>query len=140
MNGVFVELTIIFILAGTIAVIVSFLKQPSIIAYIITGLIVGPFGYYKLHQGELLGGLAEIGITLLLFMVGLELDLKQLRRLGKTALTVGISQVFITTLIGFGISKLLGFQTTASWFIALALTFSSTIIVVKLGICFLMPL
>lgn len=132
MNGVFVELTIIFILAGTIAVIVSFLKQPSIIAYIITGLIVGPFGYYKLHQGELLGGLAEIGITLLLFMVGLELDLKQLKRLGKTALTVGISQVIVTTLIGFGIAKLLGFQTTPSWFIALALTFSSTIIVVKL--------
>jgi Kef-type K+ transport system membrane component KefB len=98
MNAVFLELTVVLILAGAIAVLVSFLRQPSIIAYIIAGLIIGPFGYNKLQQGELLNGLAEIGITLLLFMIGLELDFSQLKRIGKTVIGVGIAQVILTTL------------------------------------------
>ena len=52
MNDLFFELTIVLILSGLIAMIVSLLKQPSIIAYIITGLLVGPFGYYHLQQGD----------------------------------------------------------------------------------------
>lgn len=132
MNAVFLELTVVLILAGAIAVLVSFLRQPSIIAYIIAGLIIGPFGYNKLQQGELLNGLAEIGITLLLFMIGLELDFSQLKRIGKTVIGVGIAQVILTTLAGFVVTQFLGFSTLSSLYIALAVTFSSTIIVVKL--------
>ncbi len=132
MNNIFFELTILLILAGLIAVVVSFFKQPSIIAYIITGLVIGPLGYYQLRQSEVFDALAQIGITLLLFMVGLELDISQIKRLGKTALITGLGQVVITTSIGFFILKLLGFSNAVSLFIAPALTFSSTIIVVKL--------
>ncbi len=132
MNNIFFELTIILITAGAISIVVSFFKQPSILAYLLTGLLIGPFGYYQLHQGEALNGLAQIGITLLLFMVGLELDITQLKRIGRTALWAGISQVVVTFLLGFGLLTALGFGTTAASFIALALTFSSTIIVVKL--------
>ncbi|MCL5666674.1 MAG: cation:proton antiporter, partial [Patescibacteria group bacterium] len=132
MNGIFLELTIILITAGTAAVLVSFFKQPSIIAYIITGLIVGPLGYYHLHQKEVFDALGQIGITLLLFMVGLELDITQLKKIGKTALYTGIGQVLFTTTIGYFILRGLHFSQTASLFIAPALTFASTIIVVKL--------
>jgi len=132
MNTIFFELTTVLILAGLISFIVSLLKQPSIIAYILTGLIVGPLGYYHIGQGDVFSGLAQIGITLLLFLVGLQLDISQLRRIGRTALVVGLGQVVFTTLIGFGILRLLGFSAVSSWFIAPALTFSSTIIVVKL--------
>jgi Kef-type K+ transport system membrane component KefB len=131
-HNLFFELTIIFILAGAAAFIVSLLKQPSIIAYIITGVIIGPLGYYRLSEGDVLRGLSELGITLLLFMVGLDLDIAQLKKTGKAAILAGLGQIVFTCLIGFGILKLLGFGNTASWYIALALTFSSTIIVVKL--------
>lgn len=132
MNDLFFELTVVLTLAGIIAYLVSFFKQPSILAYIITGLILGQFGYHSLQGTEVFHALAQVGITLLLFMVGLELDLKQLRTIGRTALYTGFGQVIFTTAIGFAILKLLGFATTASLFIAPALTFSSTIIIVKL--------
>jgi Kef-type K+ transport system membrane component KefB len=71
----FYQITAVLVLAGIVSVIVSLLKQPSIIAFIITGLIVGSFGYVQ--HTEVLDALGQIGITLLLFMVGLELDLKR---------------------------------------------------------------
>ncbi len=132
MNNIFFELTIVLILAGAVSFIVSLLRQPSIIAYILTGLIVGPLGYYHLQQGDVFFALAQIGITLLLFMVGLQLDINQLKRLGKTAVLVGLGQVFFTSVIGYFILRALGFSVVASAYIAPALTFSSTIIVVKL--------
>jgi Kef-type K+ transport system membrane component KefB len=131
-HNLFFDLTIVLILAGAIAVLISLLRQPSIIAYIITGLIIGPFGYYRLSQGQLLDGLAEIGITLLLFMVGLELDITQLKKLGRTALKVGIAQIIFTATLGYLLVHALGFTGTPAWLIAIALTFSSTVIVVKL--------
>lgn len=132
MNNFFLELTTVLILAGLVSFLVSLLKQPSIIAYILTGLIVGPLGFYRLQQGDAFSGLAQIGITLLLFMVGLQLDIGQLKRIGRTALMVGLGQVVVTTGLGFLILRLLGFSSLVSWYIAPALTFSSTIIVVKL--------
>src|SRR6266403_2956452 len=100
MNEIFLDITLVLILAGLISFLVSLLKQPSIIGYIITGLIVGPLGYYRLQQGDVFSALAQIGITLLLFMVGLQLDIGQLKRIGKTALFVGLGQVVFTTAIG----------------------------------------
>lgn len=132
MNNLFLELTTVLILAGLVSFLVNLLKQPSVVAYIITGLIVGPLGFYQLHQSDAFSSLAQIGITLLLFMVGLQLDMSQLKRIGRTALLVGIGQVFFTTLIGYGILRALGFSAISSLYIAPALTFSSTIIVVKL--------
>lgn len=132
MNSIFLELTLVLVGAGVIAYILHFFKQPSIIAYIITGLLIGPLGLYQLHHGEILHGLADIGITLLLFMVGLDLDISQLKRIGKAAIYAGIGQVVFTCLFGFGIIKIFGIDSLAAWYMAIALTFSSTIIVVKL--------
>lgn len=132
MNQMFLELTGILVVAGIIAYILHFFKQPSIIAYIITGLLIGPFSLYRLHHGEILHGLSEIGITLLLFMVGLDLDITQLKKIGKTAVVAGVGQIIFTAGIGFGIVTLLGFEWLPALYISLALTFSSTIIVVKL--------
>lgn len=132
MQNIFFELTLVLIAAAMISYVLHFLKQPSIIAYIVTGLLIGPFAFYQLHHGEILQGLAEIGITLLLFMVGLDLDLSQLKRIGKAAVLAGLGQVIFTSGIGFGIAILLGLNIIPAIYIALALTFSSTIIVVKL--------
>lgn len=118
--------------AAVISYVLHFLKQPSIIAYIVTGLLIGPFALYQLSHGEVLHGLAEVGITLLLFMVGLDLDFSQLKRIGKAAVLAGLGQVIFTAGIGYGIATLLGLETIPAIYVALALTFSSTIIVVKL--------
>lgn len=132
MENIFFELTLVLIAAAVISYVLHFLKQPSIIAYIITGLLIGPFALYQLHHGEVLKGLAEVGITLLLFMVGLDLDISQLKRIGKAAVLAGLGQVIFTAGIGYGIATLLGLATVPAIYVALALTFSSTIIVVKL--------
>lgn len=132
MNPLFLELTGILVAAGLISYILHFFKQPSIIAYIVTGLLIGPFALYRLHHGEILHGLADIGITLLLFMVGLDLDISQLKKIGKAAAVAGIAQIIFTFGLGFGIVSLLGFAPLTAVYISLALTFSSTIIVVKL--------
>lgn len=132
MDNLFVELAAVMAGAGIIAYLVRFLKQPSIIAYIITGLIIGPLGLFQIHHGEIFSGLSEIGITLLLFMVGLDLDVSQLKRIGKSAVIVGVGQIIFTCLSAFVLLNLIGFDSTVAWYIALAMTFSSTIIVVKL--------
>lgn len=132
MDHIFLELTGILIVAGVIAYILHFLKQPSIIAYIITGLLIGPFALYRLAHGEILHSLSEIGVTLLLFMVGLDLDISQLKRIGKNAIIAGVAQIIFTCGAAFGIVTLLGFGLIPAIYISLAVTFSSTIIVVKI--------
>lgn len=130
--NLFYQITGVIVLAGVVALLISYLKQPSIIAFILTGLIIGSMGFSRLNQGGTLDALGQIGITLLLFMVGLELDLKRVRQLGKVALLTGLGQIVFTSIAGYIISKLLGFSNIASVYLALAMTFSSTIIVVKL--------
>lgn len=132
MTDIFLELTVILILAGVIATVLSLLKQPAIIAYLITGLIIGPFGLYRLHHSDILHGLGEVGITLLLFLVGLELDINQIKRLGLRVLAIGMGQIVVTTLLAYFGLLALGLESTGAWLVALGLSFSSTIIVVKL--------
>lgn len=128
----YLEITILIGLATVLALIFRLLKQPPILSYILAGIIVGPVGLFHISNGEVLHSFAEIGITLLLFMLGLEMKFKDLRSVGKVALYTGIGQIVFTSVIGFGICLLLGFSALASLYIAVALTFSSTIIVVKL--------
>lgn len=132
MNNFFFELTIILLLAGLMVFFITLLKQPSIIGYILTGLIIGPLGYRQLHESGVLDALGQIGVTLLLFMVGLELDFRKIKQLGKVALFTGLGQIIFTFSAGYFICLALGFGIIASLYISIALTFSSTIIVVKL--------
>ena len=76
--------------------------------------------------------MSRIGITLLLFLVGIEMNVTGLKNIGKAAVIVGLGQVAFTAVIGFLLAQFLGFSVIASVYIAVALTFSSTIIVVKL--------
>src|SRR3989338_7395179 len=97
MNNLFLELTVVLVLAGAISFIVHALKQPSIIAYILTGLIVGPLGLWHLQQSDSLHALSQIGIALLLFLVGIELDITKLKQLGTNSVLAGICQVALTS-------------------------------------------
>lgn len=132
MESIFFEITLIIILASFFSILFKFLKQPAILAYILTGIIIGPFGNLQLQGQDFLKTLGELGITFLLFMVGLELRFSDLKSVGKISLLTGIGQILFTSLIGYFISLALGFSQVASLYIAIALTFSSTIIIVKL--------
>ena len=112
--------------------LVNYFKLPSIIAYIAAGLLLGPLGYWQLQQGETWHALSEIGITLVLFMVGLELDITELKKIGRKAILAGTGQVLVTSIFGFIATLAFGFSAITAAYIALGLTLSSTIIVVKL--------
>lgn len=126
------ELGIIIVIAAALAVIVRKLKQPPIIAYIITGIVSGPLVLNLFQSNELVDLFATLGITFLLFIVGLSLNFKSLKNTSKTALTTGVSQVAITGLIGFLISLALGFSYKPAFYIAAALAISSTVIVMNI--------
>jgi len=125
----FALLLIISALAGAVAVR---LRQPVLIAYIVVGILVGPavFGLVKAHEQVAL--LAEIGVTVLLFVVGLKLDLHHIRHIGPVALATGLGQLAFTIVFGFILILLMGKEVMEAIYVAVALTFSSTIIIVKL--------
>lgn len=132
MSSVFFEITLIICLVSVLTIILRFLKQPPILAYILAGIIIGPFGQLQLHNQDVLKTMGEFGIALLLFTLGLELKLSHLRTFGKTALVIGLNQIVFTWVLGYFLSLFLGFSETVSFYIGVALTFSSTIIIVKL--------
>jgi Kef-type K+ transport system membrane component KefB len=122
----------ILAVAGVVAFLAHRAKQPLIIAFILVGIIVGPSMLNWVDEVEPLQLFAKIGIAILLFLVGLKLDINLIRSIGKVALITGLGQVIFTTAIGFGIALLFGLEPIAALYVAVALTFSSTIIIVKL--------
>lgn len=132
MEGIFLEITLIVTLAAGLTYVFRLLKQPAILAYILTGVLLGPIGLFHIDNPEALMALGEVGIMLLLFMMGLELRLPELKSIGKIAIIGGTAQMVITLLLGMGLGLLLGLSTTISLYIGIALAFSSTVIVVKM--------
>lgn len=128
---VFIELGIIIIIASAIAVVMSLLKQPLIIGYIITGIIVSPFFLSVIKSQDEIRTFAHLGVALLLFTVGLNLNIKVIKDIGKVSLLVGLGQVILTASLGFLIAQFF-FTTLISIYLAIALAFSSTIVITKL--------
>jgi Kef-type K+ transport system membrane component KefB len=102
------------------------------VGYIATGIIVGPYLLNLIGSNEIIEIFSKLGIALLLFMVGLHLNPRVIKDVGFVSLVTGVGQVVFTTLIGFFAAKLMGFSTVTSLYVAIALTFSSTIIIMKL--------
>jgi Kef-type K+ transport system membrane component KefB/Trk K+ transport system NAD-binding subunit len=130
--NIFIELSLIIIIAVIVSGIIRLLRQPLIIGYILTGIIVSPYFLNLVRSADAISTFAHIGIALLLFMVGLNLNPRVIRDVGRVSFVAGIGQVVFTSLIGFFIGRLLGFSNITSIYIAVALTFSSTIIIMKL--------
>jgi Kef-type K+ transport system membrane component KefB/Trk K+ transport system NAD-binding subunit len=129
---IFLEISKIIGLATLVAIIIRFLKQPLIIGYILAGIIAGPFLLRIITSFEVLSIFSQIGVAMLLFIVGLNLNPKVIKETGKVSLVTGIGQVVFTSFFGFFITRFFGFSILESLYIAVALTFSSTIIIMKL--------
>jgi len=118
--------------AAAVAFLAHRARQPLIVAFIVVGVIVGPSALGWVQDEHALTLLAEIGIAILLFLVGLKLDIRLVKSIGRVALITGLGQVLFTSLVGFGLGILFGLPVIVAGYVAVALTFSSTIIIVKL--------
>lgn len=132
MNTGFVSFALIIGMATTLSFIAKKTKQPTVIAYIATGLLLGPVGLSMIGQTELTRLFSELGLVFLLFFIGLEINIGEIKEVLKPTTVIGVSQMALTALLGFGLGTFLGFTTTESLFVGAAAMFSSTALVVKL--------
>lgn len=131
-DDVFFDVAAILLISALAGALAARLRQPLVVAFVLVGVAVGPSGAGLVSSGEELELLAEIGVAVLLFTVGLKLDLHVVRRLGPVALVAGVVQMAVTAGGGFLLARLLGLDATESLYVAIGLAFSSTILVVKL--------
>jgi Kef-type K+ transport system membrane component KefB len=131
-ESVFEQVAAVLAVCIAAGVLAMLLRQPLVVGLIAAGIAVGPEALGLVESSSEIELLAEIGISLLLFVVGLKLDVRLVRQLGPVALATGVGQIVFTSAFGFLIALALGFDTIPAIYIAVALTFSSTIIIVKL--------
>ncbi|MCA9459283.1 MAG: cation:proton antiporter [Nanoarchaeota archaeon] len=132
MSSFFLELSLVMLLTFVLAYFANKIKQPLLVGYIFAGIVAGPLFLNILSSTQGYQTFSHIGISLLLFIVGLHLNLKLIKEVGFISMVSGFGQVIFTSIIGILISLFLGYSFIASFFIAISLTFSSTIIIVKL--------
>jgi Kef-type K+ transport system membrane component KefB len=132
LDNVVYEVALLLLIAVLVGAVATLLRQPLIISFIVVGVAAGPAWLSIITAEETVELLAALGIALLLFVVGLKLDINLIRQSGPIALYTGLGQVLFTSVIGFGLSLLLGLTPLHALYVAVALTFSSTIIIVKL--------
>ena len=131
-GNAFLELALLLLACALAGGLFVRLRQPVLIAYIVVGIGVGPAGLGLVGAHEQIDLLAQIGVAVLLFAVGLKLDLQHVRHIGPVALATGLGQLTFTILVGLAIILALGRELLEALYVAVALTFSSTIIIVKL--------
>src|SRR3989339_269289 len=128
---VFYDIGLVIIAATLVAIIIRLLRQPIILGYIVAGILIGPSIFGLIKDPVSIISLSELGVAFLLFIIGMELNLKRLRTFGLTASVIGAVQVAAVTVLGFLIS-LLVLPPVEALYIGLIASFSSTMIVVKL--------
>ncbi|WP_017324855.1 cation:proton antiporter [Synechococcus sp. PCC 7336] len=131
-SNVFYEIAAVLSVATGAGALALWLRQPLPIAFIAVGFALGPAGMGWIGDSEQVEFFAELGVTLLLFVVGLKLDPHEIRAVGPVAIAVGIGQIVLTGSLSFWIGLGFGFSAVKAFYVAIALTFSSTIITVKL--------
>lgn len=128
------DFTIVMIVASVMALVSYKLKQPMVIGYIIAGMIIGPYTppFGLVLNLDVLNLFSEIGVMLLLFVVGMEFPIEKLRKIGKRAFVIATSEAFGTFAIGFVVTQSLHYSLSNSLFLALAISVTSTVIVMRM--------
>lgn len=129
---IFSELGVIIIAAALFGVVGYFLKQPLISLFILAGIIIGPAGLGIINDSEFIHAVSELGIMLLLFLIGLEMNTSKLRDFGPVSVVVGIGQVLFTGIVSFLFILLFDLGLVQTLYVSFAVTLSSTVIAIKL--------
>jgi Kef-type K+ transport system membrane component KefB len=132
LHSVFSEFALLLIISAGAGAMALWLRQPVLIAYIVVGIVAGPAVLGLVAAHDQIDLLAQVGVAVLLFVVGLKLDLQHIRHIGPVALATGLGQLAFTIVFGFVLVLLMGKSAMEAIYVAVALTFSSTIIIVKL--------
>lgn len=130
-SELFTQLSVLIVIGGVVSVIMKVLKQPLIIGYILTGVLIGPSAFNLIHDKESFETFSQIGITLLLFIIGFGLNIGVIKSLGRVSIATASAILLAVGGLGFAACSLMGFTTTESIIIGIALFFSSTIIILK---------
>jgi Kef-type K+ transport system membrane component KefB len=129
---IFTEVAAVLAVASVVGAICLWLRQPLISAFILVGVLVGPVVLNWVHAHDEVELFAELGVSVLLFVVGLKLDPALIRTVGMVSVVTAIGQIGLTALLGYGLAVVIGLESFAAFYVAAAVTFSSTIIIVKL--------
>lgn len=132
MDNVFIQLAIILSLSSIYGYLVLKLKLPLVVAYLLAGVTISVASFFDTSHSLVLHTLPEIGIAFVLFLIGMELDLREIKALGVPIIVAAIGQIIITALAGYAIAGLLGFGNTEALYLGLGLAFSSTVVVIKM--------
>ncbi len=128
---IFFQLGLIVIITAIAALVLRFLKQPQILAYVLVGILITPV-LKIVTDTSIIGSMSMIGIAFLLFLVGLEMDLKSLKNVALVSTLGALIQILLLFSIGFFVAIGLGFLNLEAAYVGLFLAFSSTMVVMKL--------
>ena len=133
-NFIVQDFAVIMIVAAVMLIITYKLRQPMVIGYILAGMVIGPYTppFTLIQSVETVNVFAELGIIMLLFVIGTEFPIAKLKSVSKTSVIVGIPESLGTLLIVFLIAQTLGFSFFDSIFIALAMSITSTVVTIKI--------
>ncbi len=132
MQETLITVTIVVCVVTALALFMRLLRQPAVISYILAGVILSPYGLNIIRSTEELEIFSQMGVSFLLFLVGISLNPRVIKDVGKVAMVTGVGQVLFTSVIGYFLGIAMGFNPITSLYVAVALTFSSTIIIMKL--------
>lgn len=130
-STIFLQIATVLAVAAGVSIAMRILRQPLIIGYILSGIICGPAFLNLIHDHTAFESFSQIGIALLLFIVGLGLNVGVIRNTGRPVLLVFLLNVILVGAISFGAGKLFGFTQIEALLLAIGVLFSSTIVVVK---------
>jgi Kef-type K+ transport system membrane component KefB len=133
---VLIYVSLIIVVSAVLTIIARMIKQPPIIAYLITGILIGPLvlnllGFSDANYNTI-QTFARIGVAFLLFIVGLSLDFRLLKEIGRVSSIAGVLEILVVSFAGFFLCIALGFNHITALYIGIALSFSSTVVVVKI--------
>src|SRR5215831_16197851 len=128
-DGIFLQLSFVIGVGAVVSIVMRLLRQPLILGYILTGILVGPAAFNLIHL-ETFDAFASIGIALLLFIIGLGMNVSVIKKLGNTVFLATAVELLSVGAAGFVVGSLLGFTPTEALVAGLCLYFSSTIIIV----------
>jgi monovalent cation:H+ antiporter-2, CPA2 family len=127
------DFAVIMIIAAVMLFVTYKLKQPMVIGYILAGMVIGPYTppFRLIHDINALNVLAELGIIMLMFVIGTEFPISKLRSVGRTSIMVALIESLGTLTIVFFVAQTLGFSQFDSMFLALAMSVTSTVVTVR---------
>jgi Kef-type K+ transport system membrane component KefB/uncharacterized UPF0146 family protein len=133
MNNVFIELAIVLGIVSVLGFLVQKIKLPLVVAYLLTGVFLSFFlQAQSTSQFGIFTFLPDLGIAFVLFLIGMELDLRELKALGQPIIASSLGQIVIAALVGYAVASLFGFTQSQAFLLGAGLSFSSTVVIVKM--------